>query len=156
TTDVGVDVISFGGTKNGMMYGEAVVYLNASLAEEARFVRKQVTQLPSKMRFIAAQFEALLADDLWLESARTPNAMTGRLYEHLGSIAGVVLDAPPEVNSLFPHLPKESIEPLRAWSPFYDWEPATQQVRWMTSFDTTDEDVDRFSAGVRAALAGER
>ena len=152
TTDVGVDVISFGGTKNGMMYGEAVVYLNPSLATEARFVRKQVTQLPSKMRFIAAQFAALLADDLWLQTARHTNAMTARLYEQIRALPGLVLDAAPEVNSLFPHLPKEAIEPLRAWSPFYDWEPATQQVRWMTSFDTTEEDVDRFAAGVRTAL----
>jgi threonine aldolase len=152
TTDAGVDVISFGGTKNGMMYGEAVVFLRPSLAAEARFVRKQVTQLPSKMRFVAVQFEALLADDLWLQTARHANAMTVRLYEQVRSIPAVVLDAPPAVNSLFPHLPKESIEPLRAWSPFYDWEPATQQVRWMTSFDTTDDDVDRFAAGVRAAL----
>jgi threonine aldolase len=152
TVDVGVDVISFGGTKNGMMYGEAVVYLDAALARSAPYLRKQVTQLPSKMRFISAQFTALLTDDLWLRSAAQANAMAGRLYERVHDVAGVELGAPPAVNSLFPRLPKDAIERLRAWSFFYDWDPAAQQVRWMTSFDTTEDDVERFAAGVRAAL----
>ena len=152
TVDVGVDVISFGGTKNGMMYGEAVVYLNAALALAAPYLRKQVTQLPSKMRFVSAQFTALLTDDLWLRSAAQANAMAGRLYERVHDVAGVELGAPPAVNSLFPRLPKDAIERLRAWSFFYDWDPAAQQVRWMTSFDTTEDDVERFAAGVRAAL----
>ncbi len=152
TVEAGVDVVSFGGTKNGMMYGEAVVYLDPSLAAHARFLRKQVTQLPSKMRFVAAQLTALLRDGLWLRNAGHANAMAARLYERVCELPGVSLEAPPAVNSLFPRLPKEVIEPLRAWSPFYDWDPATQQVRWMTSFDTTEEDVDRFAAGLRAAL----
>ncbi len=155
TTEAGVDVISFGGTKNGMMYGEAVLYLDPALAEQARYVRKQVTQLPSKMRFIAAQFSALLEDDRWLELARHSNAMAARLHQRVRDVPGVSLEGPPAVNSLFPHLPKEAVEPLRAWSPFYDWEPASHQVRWMTSFDTTDEDVTRFAAGVRAALGAQ-
>ena len=152
TVDVGVDVISFGGTKNGMMYGEAVVYLDAALARAAPYLRKQVTQLPSKMRFNSAQFTALLTDDLWLRSAAQANAMATRLHERVHDIAGVELGAPPAVNSLFPRLPKDAIERLRAWSFFYDWDPAAQQVRWMTSFDTTEDDVERFAAGVRAAL----
>ena len=152
TVDVGVDVISFGGTKNGMMYGEAVVYLDAALARAAPYLRKQVTQLPSKMRFISAQFTALLTDDLWLRSAAQANAMAARLHERVHDIDGVELGAPPAVNSLFPRLPKDAIERLRAWSFFYDWDPAAQQVRWMTSFDTTEDDVERFAAGVRAAL----
>ena len=152
TVDVGVDVISFGGTKNGMMYGEAVVYLDATLARSAPYLRKQVTQLPSKMRFVSAQFTALLTDDLWLRSAAQANAMAGRLYERVHDVVGVELGAPPAVNSLFPRLPKDAIERLRAWSFFYDWDPAAQQVRWMTSFDTTEDDVERFAAGVRAAL----
>jgi threonine aldolase len=156
TVDAGVDVISFGGTKNGMMYGEAVVYLNRRLAERARFVRKQVTQLPSKMRFVAAQFNALLADDLWLRSATHANDMAARLYDAVADVPGVVLDERPSVNSLFPTLPEAAIEPLREWSPFYDWDPAERQVRWMTSFDTTEEDVDRFAAGVRAAVEAGR
>jgi threonine aldolase len=153
TVDAGVDVLSFGGTKNGMMYGEAVVYLDPELARSARFVRKQVTQLPSKMRFVAAQFTALLRDGLWLRNAAHANDMATRLYELVHEQGGVDLDGPPVVNSLFPRLPKEAIEPLRAWSPFYDWDPASQQVRWMTSFDTTDEDVTRFAAGVKALLS---
>ena len=111
-------------------------------------MRKQVTQLPSKMRFVAAQFTALLRDDLWLRNAAHANAMAGRLYARVRDVPGVSLARPPAVNSLFPRLPKDAIEPLRAWCPFYDWEPATHQVRWMTSFDTTEEDVDRFAAGV--------
>jgi threonine aldolase len=153
TVDAGVDVISFGGTKNGMMYGDAVVYLDPRLAEPARFVRKQVTQLASKMRFIAAQLCAIPADGLWLETAAHANAMAVRLHAALADVPSLVLDGPPVVNSLFPRLPKDAIEPLRAWSPFYDWDVARQQVRWMTSFDTTDEDVERFAAGVRAVLA---
>ena len=153
TVDAGVDVVSFGGTKNGMMYGEAVVYLDPALARHARFVRKQVSQLPSKMRFIAAQFSALLDDDLWLRNAGRANAMAARLYEQVRELPGVGLDGPPAVNSLFPLLPKDAIEPLRAWCAFYDWDPAMHQVRWMTSFDTTEDDVDRFAAGVRAALS---
>jgi threonine aldolase len=153
TVDAGVDVISFGGTKNGMMYGEAVVYLTPSLAEQARFVRKQVTQLPSKMRFVAVQFSALLDNGLWLQNARHANTMTARLYDQVADVGGVRIDTPPVVNSLFPRLPKDAIEPLSAWCPFYDWDVATQQVRWMTSFDTTEEDVVRFAAGVQATLA---
>jgi len=152
TVDVGVDVLSFGGTKNGMMYGEAVVYLDPALARSARFLRKQVTQLPSKMRFISAQFSALLTDDLWLVNAAQANGMAARLHEQVRNVPGLELGPPPAVNSLFPRLPKDTIERLRAWSFFYDWDPAVQQVRWMASFDTTEEDVDRFAAGVRAAL----
>jgi threonine aldolase len=153
TVDAGVDVLSFGGTKNGMMYGEAVLYLRADLGRSARFVRKQVTQLPSKMRFVAAQFTALLRDGLWLHNAAHANAMARRLYDLVHDHDGIDLPGPPIVNSLFPRLPKEAIEPLRAWSPFYDWDPASQQVRWMTSFDTTDEDVTRFAAGVKALVS---
>ena len=135
-----------------MMYGEAVVYLDATLARSARYLRKQVTQLPSKMRFISAQFSALLTDDLWLRNAAQANAMATQLHERVHDVAGVELGGPPAVNSLFPRLPKDTIERLRAWSFFYDWDPAAQQVRWMTSFDTTEEDVERFAAGLRAAL----
>jgi threonine aldolase len=152
TVDAGVDVISFGGTKNGMMYGEAVVYLDPRLARSAPYVRKQVTQLASKMRFIAVQLVALLTDGLWLQNAAHANAMGARLYDAVHDIRGVTLDGPPAVNSLFPRLPKEAIEPLRAWCPFYDWDVATDQVRWMTSFDTTEDDIERFAAGVRAVM----
>jgi threonine aldolase len=153
TTEAGVDVVTFGATKNGMMYGEAVVYLTDRFAAAAPFVRKQVTQLPSKMRFVAAQMSALLRDDLWLELASSSNAMATRLYEATQDIAGVVHDSPPAVNSVFPQLPRDVIAPLREWSFFWDWNLETAQVRWMTAWDTTAADVDAFAAGVREVLA---
>ena len=149
TVDAGVDVISFGGAKNGIMYGEAVIYLNRVLARSAPFVQKQVTQLPSKVRFISAQFSALLADDLWLKNATHANDMATQLYEQTCHLSGVVLDQPPVVNSIFPILSPEQIEPLREWSFFYDWDPHAHQVRWMTAWDTRPADLDRFVAGLR-------
>jgi threonine aldolase len=153
TTDAGVDVISFGGTKNGMIYGEAVVYLNPSLARFAPFVRKQVTQLPSKMRFIAAQLTALLDDDLWIRNAQHANAMSHLLHEQVCDIPGVDLAVAPVVNSQYPILPADKIEVLQDWSFFYDWDVHIHQVRWMTAWDTTVDDVMAFAAGVRAALS---
>ena len=149
TVDAGVDVISFGGAKNGMMYGEAVIYLDPELARSAPYVRKQVTQLPSKVRYISAQFSALLTDDLWIKNARHANAMATHLYEQTVGLPGVALDGTPEVNSIFPVLPAADIEALRDWSFFYDWDSHHQQVRWMTAWDTELADIDQFVAGVR-------
>ena len=149
TVDAGVDMVSFGGTKNGMMYGEAVVYLNPALAESAAFVRKQLTQLPSKARYIAAQFEALLSDDLWLRNAAHANDMARALH---AAVAPFVEVAPPLVNSIFPVLPRPVAEALRAWSFFYDWDLSREQVRWMTAWDTTRADIDVFVAGLRWVL----
>lgn len=149
TVDAGVDVISFGGAKNGMMYGEAVIYLDPDLAQSAPYVRKQVTQLPSKVRYISAQFSALLADDLWIKNARHANAMARHLYEQTVGLPGVALDGAPEVNSIFPILPANDIEALRDWSFFYDWDSHHQQVRWMTAWDTELADIDQFVAGIR-------
>ena len=149
TVDAGVDVISFGGAKNGMMYGEAVIYLDPDLARSAPYVRKQVTQLPSKVRYISAQFSALLTDDLWIKNARHANAMATHLYEQTVGLPGVALDGTPEVNSIFPVLPAADIEALRDWSFFYDWDSHHQQVRWMTAWDTELADIDQFVAGVR-------
>lgn len=148
TVDAGVDVISFGGTKAGLLGGEAVVYLEPTLAARAMYVRKQVTQLPSKMRFVAAQFNALLDDMRWVKGAAHANAMATRLYELTRHLPGVSYDAAPQVNSVFPCLPEWSIAPLRDWCFFWDWNVARHQVRWMTAWDTTEEDVDRFAAGV--------
>ncbi len=153
TVDAGVDVISFGGTKVGALAAEAVVYLNQDLAERARFVRKMTTQLPSKMRFVAAQFEALLGDDLWIRLAANANQMAAQLYTAVSDIPGVRLDRGPQINSLYPYLPAEVIEPLSRWSFFWNWDVAQHQVRWMTAWDTTPDDVARFAAGVRHALA---
>jgi threonine aldolase len=153
TVDAGVDVVSFGGTKNGLLGGEAVVYLDPQLAKAAMYVRKQVTQLPSKMRFIAAQFNAVLHDDLWLQLAGHSNAMAALLHELTSDIAGVVHDAPPVVNSVFPRLPPHAIEPLRDWCFFWDWDTSRHQVRWMTAWDTTSDDVREFADGARRILA---
>jgi len=148
TVDAGVDVISFGGAKNGMMYGEAVIYLDPELARSAPFVRKQVTQLPSKVRFISAQFSALLSDDLWIKNAHHANTMATHLYEMTRGLTGVQLGAAPEVNSIFPVLPPDQIEQLREWSFFYDWDSHNHQVRWMTAWDTQMADIDQFVAGI--------
>jgi threonine aldolase len=152
TVEAGVDVLTFGATKNGMMYGEAVIYLNDRFAQVGRYVRKQVTQLPSKMRFVAAQLNALLTDNLWLDLATHSNSMAKRLYEATTGISGVVYDAPPLVNSVFPHLPAAAIQPLRDWCFFWDWSVPVNQVRWMTAWDTRPEDIDTFAAGVGQLL----
>lgn len=153
TVDAGVDAVSFGGTKAGLVGGEAVVFLNPALAERAMYIRKMVTQLPSKMRFVAAQFNALLHDDLWIRLAEHSNGMAQHLYAATRTIRGVEFDHAPQVNSLFPVLPAAAIEPLRDWCFFWDWDVSRGQVRWMTGWDTTVEDVDRFAAGVRSILA---
>ena len=151
TTDAGVDVVSFGGTKNGLVGGEAVVFLRPELARRALYLRKQVTQLPSKMRFVAAQFLALLDDELWLRLAGHANEMATLLHDAVQAVPGIEVGPPPPVNSLFPVLPAELIEPLRAWCFFWDWDVARGQVRWMTAWDTTPDDVAAFAAGVRTA-----
>jgi threonine aldolase len=151
--DTGVDVLTFGGTKNGMMYGEAVVFLRPELGEHARFVRKQAGQLPSKMRYVSAQFEALLADDLWLRNARHANRQAARLAERMDAVPGVEVLRRPDVNAVFARLPAAAIRPLQDWSFFWVWDDADSTVRWMCSFDTTDDDVDRFVAGVAEVVA---
>ena len=153
TVDAGVDVVSFGGTKAGLMGGEAVVYLNPELAKRAKYIRKMVNQLPSKMRFVAAQFNALLHDDLWIRGAQQANEAATYLYEQTRTIPGVSFDHAPQVNSLFPVLPVDAIAPLCDWCFFWDWDVSRHQVRWMTAWDTTTDDVDRFVAGVRHLLA---
>jgi threonine aldolase len=153
TVDAGVDVISFGGTKNGLLGGDAVVYLRPELARRAQYLRKQVTQLASKMRFVAAQFLALFADGLWIDLAAHANAMARRLYDATSTIDGVGLGDPPEVNSLFPVLPPGAAATLRDWSFFWDWDVTTSQVRWMTAWDTEPDDVDAFATGVNQVFA---
>ena len=125
TVDAGVDALSFGGTKNGLMGAEAVVFLNPAAAVGAEYVRKQSTQLSSKMRFLAAQFNAVLHDELWIDLAAHANAMATELHEQTAAIEGVELGAPPAVNSIFPCLPAEVIDGLRAWSFFWDWDVVT-------------------------------
>lgn len=153
TTDAGVDVLTFGGTKNGMLGGEAVVYLRPELARRAMYLRKQVTQLPSKMRFVAAQFCAVLAGDLWLRLAGHANAMADELYRSTVGLEGVQIVDAPVVNSVFPTIPAALIEPLRDWCFFWDWDATRNQVRWMTAWDTTMNDVNAFTAGVTLATS---
>ncbi|HEU5151173.1 MAG TPA: aminotransferase class I/II-fold pyridoxal phosphate-dependent enzyme [Iamia sp.] len=153
--EVGVDLMTFGLTKDGAMYGDAVVYLRPELATHAHAVRKQAGQLPSKARFVAAQISALLADDLWLANARHANAMATRLAEAVAGIDGVVVPRAPQANAVFAHLPAGAVAPLQEWSFFWPWDPATSLVRWMTGFTTTEDDVDRFAAGVEAVVAGQ-
>ncbi|MCU1454560.1 MAG: Low-specificity L-threonine aldolase [Acidimicrobiales bacterium] len=154
--DPGVDVLTFGGTKNGLMYGEAVVFVDPALGVNAHFVRKQAAQLPSKMRFVAAQFEALLSDDLWLRNARHANAMAALLAERIAPIDGVELLHPPQVNAVFARVPAAALAPLADWSFFWVWDQEQSVVRWMCSFDTTEADVERFAAGVAEIVAAHR
>jgi len=152
TFGAGVDAVSFGGTKNGMLNAEAVL-LRPGLAEgRAEFLRKQATQLPSKMRYTAAQFVTALRTGLWLETARNANEKTHDLWAGLRDISSLCLREP-EVNSLYPTVPEPVRSELQAWSFFWDWDLSRDQVRWMAGWDTTDEDVRLFSAGVRAALS---
>ncbi len=154
TIDAGVDAISFGGTKNGLLGAEAVVFLSPAAAVGSDYVRKQVTQLPSKMRFLAAQFNAILHDDLWIDLATHANSMATELHRLTEGIDGVELGGPPAVNSLFPRLAPEVIAPLRDWCFFWDWDVAEHQVRWMTGWDTTLDDVTTFARGVQLLTAG--
>lgn len=162
TTDVGVDVISLGGTKNGALGVEAVVLLpdadgrpraGAEAADALRYLRKQDMQLNSKMRFASAQLIALLDGDLYLRSARHANAMAGRLAAGAEAIDGVRITQPVQSNGVFAVLDKAAADRLRDQFRFYDWNPATGEVRWMCSWDTTDADVDTFLAALRRALA---
>jgi len=156
TTQVGVDVVSFGGTKNGLLLGDAVVFPRGELAEGFEFVRKQGMQLASKMRFISAQFEALLEGDLWLRSAAHANAMASRLAAATSGIEGVSIEHQVEANAVFAHLPQAAIDrlldELPGQPPFYVWDEAGAIVRWMCSWDTSEEDVDRFAAAVAEAV----
>jgi threonine aldolase len=149
TTDAGVDVLSLGGTKNGLMGAEAVLFLNGTHAPDFRFVRKSGMQLASKMRFLAAQFEALFTDDLWRRSAAHANRMAQRLGRAVTGIPGVRLARPVEANGVFVFLPRAAIAPLQERSFFYVWDEGTCECRWMTSFDTTEQDVDDFARAVR-------
>lgn len=157
TTEAGVDVVSFGGTKNGLVFGEAVVFCRAELARDFEFTRKRLGQLASKMRFVSAQFEALLTDELWLRSARHANAMASRLAGAVEEIDGVEILYPVEANGVFARLPRPAIDRLLAElpgeHPFYIWDDARDEVRWMCSWDTTEADVDEFAASVRAAVS---
>jgi threonine aldolase len=152
STDVGVDVLSFGGTKNGLLGGEAVVFLNPALSAGFEYLRKQTLQLASKMRFIAAQFDALLTDDLWRLCAGQANAMAAELAKGLDGAANLTITRPVQTNAVFATLPAAVTEELQAEFPFYVWDDQIGEVRWMCSWDTTTDDVDDFVAAIRSML----
>jgi threonine aldolase len=152
TTDAGVDVLSFGGTKNGLMFGEAVVVLNPVASDGMTYLRKFNMQLESKMRFVSAQLIAILSDDLYLRSAGHANAMATRLREAVERLPGLTISQKTQSNAVFAILPPGVADRLRQNFRFYDWDPATGEVRWMCAFDTTEADVDEFAAALRDEL----
>jgi threonine aldolase len=153
TTDAGVDVLSFGGTKNGLLFGDAVVVLTPAASEGLTYLRKLNMQLASKMRFVSAQLVAILTDDLYLRSAGHANAMATRLREAVEGLPGLTVTQKTQSNAVFAILAPSVADRLRQRFRFYDWDPGTGEVRWMCSFDTTEADVDRFAAAVREELA---
>jgi threonine aldolase len=151
TRDLGVDVLSFGGTKNGLMGAEAVVFFDPKLAQGFQFIRKQGMQLASKMRFISAQLVALLEGDLWLRNASHSNLMAARLAEQASKIPGIQIVRPVQANGVFAILPPAMIERLQKDFEFHVWNEQTNEVRWMTAFDTRAEEIDRFAAAMKRA-----
>jgi threonine aldolase len=148
------DVLSFGGTKNGALGAEAVIVMRPELVADAPYLRKQQLQLASKMRFLAAQFLALLDRDLWRQSASHANAMAQRLAGGIQDLPGVELAYPVESDAVFARLDPQHIEVLQREWYFYVWDEETSTVRWMTAFDTTESDVDQFVASIAAVAGG--
>jgi threonine aldolase len=146
--DLGVDILSFGGTKNGLLLGEAVVCFHPELSRDTIFVRKQSMQLASKMRFIAAQLSALLTDDLWLENASHANRMAKLLAEKVGKIPSVKIVQPVQANAVFASLPRPALDKLLEKYFFYTWDEDRNEVRWMCSFNTTEQQVDDFAKAI--------
>lgn len=153
TMDAGIDVLSFGGTKNGLMFGEAVIFFDPQLSANFKYIRKQGMQLHSKMRYIAAQFSAFLSDDLWRKNALQANRMAGYLKEQLQSIPEIELTQPVQTNAIFARVPEALIKPLQNEYFFYVWQEEKNEVRWMTSFDTTQEDINQFVQAIRSILS---
>ncbi|TAA72823.1 threonine aldolase family protein [Planococcus salinarum] len=149
TVDAGIDMLAFGGTKNGLMIGEAVVCFNKDLASELKYIRKQGMQLGSKMRFVSAQFERLLTEDLWLENARHANHMAQLLAEGLVKFPEISLAQPVESNAVFASLPRTKIEQLQKEHSFALWSEERDEIRLVTSFDTEKEDIETFLADVQ-------
>ncbi len=152
-SDTGVDILSFGGTKNGMMFGEAVVFLRPELSEGFKFIRKQGMQLASKMRYVSAQFEAYLTNDLCYRTAEHANRMTKLLAEEIAKIPGITITQKVQANGIFVIVPKDVIAKMQNEYFFYMWDESKSEVRWMTSFDTTEDDIKGFVAALKRALA---
>lgn len=153
TRDAGVDVLSFGGTKNGMMFGEAVVFFDRALASDFMFIRKQSMQLHSKMRFIGAQFDRLLAGSLWAMNARHANDMARQLEGRLRKIPGVTITQKVDANGIFVIIPPKVVATLQQDYFFYPWNEKIGEFRLMCSFDTTQDDVDQFVSRLEVLMA---
>src|SRR6202000_1374189 len=156
TGEAGVDVLSLGGTKNGMVLGEAVVFLNPALADGAKYLRKQTLQLASKGRFLGAQFEAMFEGDLWRRNAAPANAMAARVGARLGNIEGVTITQRVQANGVFAIMPLQAADAVRARWPFYTWDETKREERLMCSWDTTAEEVDAFAAALAEACGAVR
>ncbi len=144
----GVDILSFGGTKNGLLLGEAVVCFRPELSRDTIFIRKQKMQLASKMRFVSAQLAALLSDGLWLENAAHANRMAQLLAEKVKKIPSVKIVQPVQANAVFASLPRKALDQLLAKYFFYTWDEDRNEVRWMCSWNTTEKQVDDFAAAI--------
>jgi threonine aldolase len=153
--DCGVDALSFGATKNGLMCGEAVIFFRPELGRGFAFARKQGMQLVSKMRFVSAQFVRLLEGDLWLRNARHANQMAARLAAKAARVPGVRILRKVEANGVFAAIPAHAVEPLRREYAFHVWDERTGEVRWMAAFDTTEQDVDGFVAALERHSAAQ-
>lgn len=149
TTDLGIDIVSFGGTKNGLLMGEAVVILNKTLAKDFKYIRKQSAQLPSKTRFIACQFEAYFKNNLWQDIATHAHAKAIELYEAIKDIPSVQIREVPQSNAVFPILPSSWVKALREHYFFYVWDEHTFECRLMTSWDTHSEDIQGFASKMK-------
>jgi threonine aldolase len=152
TTDAGIDILSFGGTKNGMMYGEAVVFFKPELAEGFMYTRKQGLQLASKMRYISSQFIAYLSNDQWKKTATHANRMAKLLADELMNVPQVEITQNVEVNGVFAIIPSKIIPKLQNEYFFYVWDQDRSEVRWMTSWDTTEEDIKGFVETLKSLL----
>ncbi|WFB06435.1 low specificity L-threonine aldolase [Streptomyces sp. LX-29] len=152
TNVAGVDVLSYGGTKNGMVFGEAVVVVNPDAVRAMKHLRKLSMQLASKMRFVSVQLEALLAGDLWLRNARHANAMAKRLEAGVRDVDGVEVVHAVQSNAVFATLPHDVAERLQKRYRFYFWDEAAGLVRWMCAFDTTEADVDAFVTALKEEM----
>jgi len=152
TADCGVDVLSFGGTKNGLMFGEAIIFFKLSLATNFKYIRKQGMQLASKMRYISAQFDAYLSDDLWKKSAAHANAMAQILSREVLKIPQIKITQKVQSNGVFAIVPQNIIPELQKEYFFYMWNDETSEVRWMCSYDTTEEDIMTFVKKIKELL----
>jgi len=153
TTDSGIDVLSFGGTKNGLMFGEAAIFFDADLAKSTPYYRKQNQQLASKMRYISCQMEAILTADLWKKNALHANRMAKLLAEKIADIPQIEITKPVQINQVFVKIPRELIEPLQKEYFFYMWDESIPEARWMTSFDTTEQNVIDFVETIKQIVS---